>query len=348
MPFRVGIAGFGKMGQIRAETLEAAGCTIVSVYDVHYDHEPKYRKAASVDEIIADPSIDAVVVWRPTLMNKRTPIAALQAGKHVFCEKPPCFNGTEMREIIAVEKASGKTLMYGFNHRHHRAIQKMKELVDSGNFGRVLWMRGRYGKSVDASYLNTWRTDPKLAGGGILLDQGIHMLDLFLHIGGQPLDEVNAMVSNLYWQTPGLEDNVFAIMRNRASGMSVSLHSTMTQWRHLFSLEVFLERGQVALNGLKTGSGSYGEEILTWAVNRAAAPAANFEDEVKLRYETDHSWAVEAELFIECVKTGAPVKAGSSAQALEVLDLIDHIYQSDRYEGSHLHTDLLPPIRSVS
>jgi 1,5-anhydro-D-fructose reductase (1,5-anhydro-D-mannitol-forming) len=348
MPFRVGIAGYGKMGQIRAKALEDAGCKIVTVYDVTYDEKPAYPTAASVEDVVNHPDVDAVVICMPNFMNKPTTIAALQAGKHVFCEKPPCFNGTEMREIIEVEKASGKTLMYGFNHRHHRAIQKMKELVTSGNFGRVLWMRGRYGKSVDNSYLNTWRSNPELAGGGILLDQGIHMLDLFLHIGGQPLDEVNAMVSNLYWKTPGLEDNVFAIMRNRESGMSVSLHSTMTQWRHLFSLEVFLERGYMTLNGLKTGSGSYGEEALTWAVNRAAAPAASFEDEVTLRYDVDHSWAVEAEIFIECVKTGAPVKAGSSAQALAVLDLIDNIYKSDRYEGSQLHTDLLPPIRAVN
>jgi len=341
MSLRVGIAGFGKMGQIRAEALEEAGVTIASVFDVHYPQPVAYPKAESVEAIIADPTIDAVVICMPNHHNKPTTIAALAAGKHVFCEKPPCFNGAEMREIIEAEKASGKVLMYGFNHRHHAAIVKMKELVDSGQFGRVIWMRGRYGKSVDAAYLNTWRSDPEKAGGGILLDQGIHMLDLFLHIGGQPFDEVHALVSNLYWKTPGIEDNVFALLRNKDSGMSVSFHSTMTQWRHLFSLEVFLEKGYLVLNGLKTSSNSYGEEELTWAKNRSKAPAAVWEDEERVKYPVDASWSREVKLFLRSVLEGEPVTYGSSAQALEVMDLIDRIYENDRHEAGVLHGDLL-------
>src|SRR5690606_1222943 len=110
----------------------------------------------------------------------------------------------------------------------------------------------------------TWRAKKDLAGGGILLDQGIHMLDLFLYLGGS-FDQVHAFVSNLYWKLEGIEDNVFAIMKNSRSGMVASLHSTMTQWRHLFSLEIFLESGYMVLNGLKTSSGTYGEEVLTIA-----------------------------------------------------------------------------------
>lgn len=342
MPLRVGIAGFGKMGQIRARSLQAAGCEIVCVYDVQYPDEVPYRKAPSVEAIIADPDIDAVVVCLPNFLNFEVTTGALRAGKHVFCEKPPCFNASEMREIIGVEKASGKVLMYGFNHRHHPAIRKMKELVDGGTFGRVLWMRGRYGKSVDASYFSTWRSTPELAGGGILLDQGIHMLDLFLYIGGQPFDEIKAMVSNLYWKMPGLEDNVFALLRNSQSGLSVSFHSTMTQWRHLFSLEVFMERGYLVLNGLKTSSNSYGEEVLTWATNRSVAPAATWEDEERVHYEVDYSWDDETELFLASVHHGAPVTFGSSAQALEVMELIERIYACDRHESPTLYRELIP------
>ena len=90
----------------------------------------------------------------------------------------------------------------------------MKEVIDSGAYGRVLWMRGRYGKSVDDDYLKTWRADRAKAGGGILIDQGIHMLDLFLYFSGGQFDEVAALVSSRYWNIPGIEDNVFAIMRN--------------------------------------------------------------------------------------------------------------------------------------
>jgi 1,5-anhydro-D-fructose reductase (1,5-anhydro-D-mannitol-forming) len=339
---RIGICGFGKMGQIRADAIEALGIgKIVKVFDVAYEAEPRYPKATSIDEIVLDPDIDAVFVCTPNWLNKPTTLKALQTGKHVFCEKPPAFNGTEMREIIAAEKASGKVLMYGFNHRHHEAIRKMHELIASGEYGRVIWMRGRYGKSVDANYLDTWRADPKLAGGGILMDQGIHMLDLMLYIADQPFDEVKAMVSNLYWHAPGIEDNVFALFRNNSTGVSASIHSTMTQWRHLFSFEVFLERGYMVVNGLKTSSGTYGDEVLTVARNRSTAPAATWEDEVKHRYETDSSWSSEVQMFADAVTGKGEVRLGSSDHALAVLDLIDRIYEEDRHHSDILHVGLI-------
>ena len=341
MPVRVGICGYGKMGQIRAEAAASHGAgEVARVYDVAYDGTPPYPQAASVEEIVADPEIDAVFVCLPNHMNKDTTIAALRAGKHVFCEKPPAFTGDEVREIRAVEAESGKVLMYGFNHRHHAAIAKMKEIVERGFYGDVLWMRGRYGKSVDEGYLQGWRADKALAGGGILLDQGIHMLDLMLYLSNDEFDDVHAFVQNLYWKTPGIEDNVFAIMRNSRTGVAASLHSTMTQWRHLFSLEVFLERGYLVLNGLKTSSGTYGEEVLTIAKNRSTAPAATWEDEERLRFEVDTSWSREAELFFDSVLFGAPVRYGSSEQAERVMDHIDRIYANERQERDVLHQRL--------
>ncbi len=337
---RFGVIGFGKMGRLRAETFDAMeGCEVVKVYDVHLPGDVPYAVAADANEIIADPSIDAVVVSVPNYLIKPLIIDALKAGKDVFSEKPPAMNGAEMEEIRAARDEAGQVLMYGFNHRRHAAVVKMKSLVDEGSFGKVLWMRGRYGKSVDAEYLRGWRAQKELAGGGILLDQGIHMLDLFLHIGGQPFDEVQAMVSNLYWQQNGIEDNVFAMLRNSETGMCAQLHSTMTQWRHLFSLEVFMERGYMVLNGLKTGSGTYGEEILTVARNRSKAPAATWEDEERFSFAVDTSWAQEAKEFIEAI-SGQRQTHGTVRHALEVMKLIDRIYAHDTRVSSSLYVDL--------
>jgi predicted dehydrogenase len=329
------------MGRIRAEAIEAHGAgNIVKVYDPGPDGVGPYTAASSIEDIIQSPEIDAVFVCLPNYLNKPTTIAALQAGKHVFCEKPPAFTAADIKEIIEVEKASGKVLMYGFNHRHHAAVMKMSELVKSEFYGRVLWLRGRYGKSVDANYLTGWRANRELAGGGILLDQGIHMLDLMLHLSGGPFDDVQALVSNLYWKTPGIEDNVFAIMRNSETGVCASLHSTMTQWRHLFSLEIFLERGYLVLNGLMTSSGTYGEEVLSIAKNRTTAPAATWEDEERLRYSVDTSWERETSLFFDSILFDAPVNFGSSAQALETMTLVDQIYNCERHESKQLYEDL--------
>lgn len=341
MAHNVGIIGFGKMGQTRAAALRDDGrATVVKVYDVHLPKDVPFAIAASAQEIIDDPQITIVFVCATNEVNKPLTIAALKAGKHVFCEKPPAFNADDVREIMEVEKASGRVLMYGFNHRHHGGVMKMKQVVDSGAYGRILWMRGRYGKSVDSDYLKTWRSDRSRAGGGILIDQGIHMLDLFLHMTGAPFDDVHAFVSSRYWKIPGIEDNVFAIMRNQTSGVEVSFHSTMTQWRHMFSLEVFLERGYLVLNGLKTSSGSYGDEELTIAKNRAIAPAANFESEERLHFAVDTSWAREAEHFMDAVSFGMPILYGNSRQALDVMSLIDRIYAHDHTLSDTLHETL--------
>jgi|SRR5579862_3062638 len=330
------------MGRIRAQALEAAGARINCIYDVEDAPVDGYRRAPSLAALTHDPNVDAIVICLPNHLNMPTTIAALQNGKNVFCEKPPCFTSKQMREIIAAERASHRVLMYGFNHRHHEAILKMKSLIDSGRFGPILWMRGRYGKSVDAAYLSTWRADRALAGGGILMDQGIHMLDLFLHLAGRPFDEVQAMVSSRYWKIRGIEDNVFALFRNSGTGVTVSFHSTMTQWRHLFSLEVFLERGYLVLNGLKTSSSTYGEEILTIAKNRTSAPAATFDDEERLHFQTDSSWQREAAQFLSAIESGISPSSGSSSDALKVMELIDRIYSVNWHHSTTLHSQLLP------
>jgi len=325
---RVGIIGFGKMGRIRAQSIEQdSRARIVKVFDVVVPVGCVYPVAGSAEEIIADPGIDVVYICATNDVNQRLTILSLRAGKHIFCEKPPAFTAGEVREVMAAAEQAGTVLMYGFNHRHHGGVLKMKEVIDAGNYGPILWMRGRYGKSVDPDFLKTWRADARRAGRGILLDQGIHMLDLFLYFDGGPFEDVHALVSHRYWKLDGIEDNVFAIMRNRRTGVEVSFHSTMTQWRHLFSLEVFMERGYLVLNGLKTPSGSYGEEVLTIAKNRSTAPAATWEDEEHLHYRVDRSWQNEVTHFLDAVIEGAPLGSGTAAQALLVMELVDRIYE---------------------
>ena len=339
---KIGIIGYGKMGRLRHEALRKVGGArverICEPSGIAPDDPSARLAVADAESILGDPSIDAVVVCTPNHLNKQLTIAALEAGKHVFCEKPPAFNAAEVEEIIEVENRTKKVLMYGFNHRHHCGAVKMHETVASGEFGRVLWMRGRYGKSVDENYFETWRAKAELAGGGILIDQGIHMLDLFLYIGGG-FDEVHAFVSSLYWRLPNIEDNVFAILRNSETGTCASLHSTMTQWRHLFSFEVFMERGYMVLNGLKTPSGTYGAEKLAIARNRTSAPAATWQEEEVFQYDADLSWEREMRLFCESIEEGA-TKTADSTSALEVMQLIDRIYENDRHEAQSLYDRL--------
>lgn len=153
------------------------------------------------------------------------------------------------------------------------------------------------------------------------------MLDLFLYLGTS-FDQVHAFVSNRFWQGE-IEDNVFAILKDSKSGIVASLHSTMTQWRHLFSLEIFLERGYMVLNGLRTSSKTYGDEVLSIAKNRTVAPAATWEDEDRITYHEDHSWRSEIDHFFDAIDRDEPIKIGNSEDALVLMQTIDKIYASD-------------------
>lgn len=323
----IGIIGFGKMGRTRARAIEQVGLgRVVAVWDAESVDSGSYAFAKTEDEILQSPEVDAICICTPNYRIVPLTKAGLLAGKHVFAEKPPAFTAAELDEVIALEKSSGCKLMYGFNHRHHGSVQKMKSIIESGEMGRVLWMRGRYGKEVDEDFFKGWRADPKLSGGGIMLDQGIHMLDLFLYLGGG-FDEVHAFVSNLFWKISGVEDNVFAILRSKESGVCASLHSTMTQWRYLFSLEVFLEKGALVLNGLKTSSGAYGDEDLAIKRNLEHPEEGKFEGEERLVYHTDTSWDSEVRHFLECIANQRAVEVGNSADAQKLMKLMDRIYE---------------------
>ena len=326
MKLKVGIIGFGKMGQTRKKAIDEVDLAeVIAISEPNLTVECDLPNV-SHDEIINDASIDAIIVCTPNNLNKELTIRGLNAGKHVFCEKPPAFTASDVEEIRNAEfKSEGKKLMYGFNHRHHDSIIRMKEIIDSGDFGHIIWMRGRYGKSVTEDYFKQWRAKKEISGGGIVIDQGIHMLDLFRYLGGE-FDSVKAEVTNYYWKAD-IEDNAFIILKNSQNGLVASLHSTMTQWRHLFSLEVFMDNGYMVLNGLITSTMSYGEETLSIAKNRSAAPAATWQDEVKTKYLNNNSWRYEMEHFFNAIKNNTPITIGNSNDAFQIMKIIDEIYK---------------------
>ena len=316
----------GKMGKIRMHCIENCKRTnLIGYYDPHV----KLNSGLGIsyknpEALIKDKKINAIFICTPNHLNFKLTSFALSAGKHVFCEKPPCFNSNELRQIISIEKKYDVSLMYGFNHRHHCSVKKIKQIVDSKSYGKILWMRGRYGKSVDSNFFESWRSKKELAGGGIFIDQGIHMLDLFLLLA-EDFDKLHASISNRFWKLD-IEDNVFATFENSRSGITASLHSTMTQWRNLFSLEIFLERGYIVLNGLRTSSNSYGVETLTYAKNRSLPPEAHWNSEQTIEYNSNLSWESELNEFISSIINKTSITSGNSTNALKLMCLVDKVY----------------------
>jgi len=321
------LIGFGKMGKIRYNTLkEIEGCKVSWICDVAAlaDIPAGIKYTSNAEDIFSDKQVNAVIISTSNDMLKNYVIKALDSGKHVFCEKPPGRNLTELNEMIEAKKRNpGVKLMFGFNHRHHESMVYAKELIDSGEYGRILWMRGRYGKSVDENFFSNWRSKKDLAGGGIFLDQGIHMLDLFLMMCGD-FEEVKAHISNLYWNLD-IEDNVFAIFHNK-KGQAASLHSTMTQWRHLFSFEIFLEKGYITINGLKTSSNTYGDEVMSVVKNRTLPPAAMWTKEEDMVFHVDTSWKRELSIFVDAIRNDKPISVGNTHDAYKLMRLVEKMY----------------------
>jgi len=319
------IIGYGVMGKIREKSiLKNSNLTIKYIFDPG-NEKPISKSITDINEIFNDNSIKIIFICTPNHLNFEYTKRAIMNGKHVFCEKPPTLTIAQMQELIQLENKFGIKLMYGLNHRQHESVITMKDKINSDEFGKILWMRGRYGKSVDETFNNNWRCSKELAGGGILFDQGIHMLDLMYYLVDD-LEPYSALLSNNYWKIPKMEDNAFVTLYGEESKVTASFHSTMTQWRHLFSLEVFLEKGYMTINGLKTNSGSYGNEVLTIAKNRSKAPRATWESEENFTFEVDNFWDKEVNYFTNQVLSNQPVEIASSQDALRLMKGLTKIY----------------------
>jgi predicted dehydrogenase len=327
-PLRVGIVGLGKMGRVRAGTIRSnPGAVLVSGADPHPPKEgfEDIRVFSDYGSVI-DSDVDAVFVCTPNRITPDVVVAALGAGKHVFCEKPPGQCVADVERILEAERRHpGCVLKFGFNHRYHFGIMEAKKIVDSGKYGRILWLRGIYGKAEVSSLPGEWRRDPEIAGGGILLDQGIHMLDLFRHFCGE-FSEIKSMCAMSYWDVP-LEDNAFVLLRNEA-GQIAMMHSSFTQWKHRFCLEIFLEDGYVIVDGMPSWSRSYRDEWIIQA-HKEKGHAVGNPPEQHTFCNTDPSWELELAEFVDCVRSGRPVRHGTSKDAYETMRLVFGIYAAD-------------------
>ena len=327
---RVGVAGYGVVGKRRRQCIDQhPHLQTVAVADRFFNDQgtladgvgyyADYRRLLDVEKL------DALFVCLTNDVAAAATIGGLERGLHVFCEKPPGRDLNDIANVIQCEsRHPGQRLKYGFNHRYHDSVKDALRIIQSGDLGAVVSLRGVYGKSRIISYESDWRTKRELAGGGILLDQGIHMVDLMRLLVGD-FSEVHSFVSNRYWQHD-VEDNAYALMRT-PDGVVAMLHSSATEWRHRFSLEVGLWRGTVILSGILSGTKSYGAETITVATR--GEDDNGDPHEITSRYNQDHSWRDEIADFADAIIAGRPVVDGSSRDAFKTMQLVYRIYCAD-------------------
>ncbi|MFO1488353.1 MAG: Gfo/Idh/MocA family oxidoreductase [Verrucomicrobiota bacterium] len=318
------IIGCGLIGKKRVAGMPA-GAKLAVACDTNLARAEELVKIAKSGRAVADyqqavTDADVEVVFVSTLNATLAPItlAAVKAGKHVLVEKPGAINVAELKKIEAAARKSRAQVRVGYNHRYHPACFKALEIFRSGALGPMMFVRGRYGHGGRVGYDQEWRANPKLSGGGELIDQGVHLIDLAGIFLGE-FTKVEGHASTLFWKMP-VDDNAFLSLRNKA-GQTAWLHASCSEWKNLFSLEIYGRDGKLHWEGL---GGSYGVERLTYykMLPQMGPPETTIWEFPR----GDESWKIEMAEFFEDIKLQrTPVPGLKEARA--ALAVVDKIYQ---------------------
>jgi predicted dehydrogenase len=311
------------IGAKRAKAAE--NIQVVSFCDVDRERAEALARTvpgaeASTDwsAVVARPDIDLVFVATSHDMLAPITAAAAAHGKHVLVEKPGARSRGELACVRKAVADTGALVRVGFNHRYHRAFQKAREIVDSGALGEMMFVRARYGHGGRPGYDQEWRAVPEKSGGGELVDQGMHLIDLARWFLGN-FSEVRGFIGTYFWDMP-VEDNAFLLLRT-PGGQVASLHATWTEWKNLFSFEIYGRTGKLEISGL---GGSYGLERL--AFYRMLPEMGPPETTIWEYPMADDSWEHELAEFLEDIRLNRQPSSGL-AEAEGALGIVETIYR---------------------
>jgi predicted dehydrogenase len=319
---RVALVGCGLIGQKRFHYLPPG--SVVVACDLNRDRanqlaarSPGCRATSSVSEAVASPDVEVVIIATVNASLASVACQAVEAGKHVLVEKPVGITMEELEQLETLARQRGVLVRAGYNHRYHPACLKALEIWHSGIVGPIMFVRGRYGQGGRIGYEKEWRADPKLSGGGELIDQGVHLVDLAgVFLGDFTVVEGHA--TTCFWKMP-VEDNAFLSLRN-SQGNTAWLHVSCTEWKNLFSLEIYGRNAKLHWEGL---GGSYGVERLS--VYRMLPQMGPPETTIYEYPRGDESWKLEMAEFFEDIRLQrAPVPGLKEAKA--ALAVVGKIY----------------------
>jgi predicted dehydrogenase len=308
-PLRVVVVGCGLIGHKRAASL-GAGDELLGAFDAAPERASELvaahggRACADLSELLAL-APDAVVV--AVTHDQLAPLTerALAAGAHVLVEKPGGLGSDQIERLIHAASAAERRVKVGFNHRFHPALADLAAEVHSGEHGELMHLRARYGHGGRIGYDREWRTQPERSGGGELIDQGMHLLDLTHWLAG-PLPLHSALLRTHFWDTH-VEDNAALILgeRDDRGAPWAMLHVTWTEWKNLFSIEVYCRRAKLQVDGLVR---SYGTQKLR--IYRMGPELGPPELEERSYPDEDLSWAAEWEHFATAIASGSELLGG--------------------------------------
>jgi len=322
MALNVAIVGCGLIGRKRAAALR--DCRLAIACDVDIARARALGAAEAADDwqaAVASGSVDIVIVATTHDMLASIAAAAARAGKHVLIEKPGARRAAELDAVAEAARASGALVRVGFNHRYHRAIQMAHAIFDAGEIGPLMFIRGRYGHGGRLGYEREWRADPAISGGGELIDQGIHLIDLSRWFLGD-FTRITGRAPRYFWQMP-VEDNAFLMLETEA-GQLAWLHASWTEWKNTFSFEIAGRDGKLEIAGL---GGSYGtERLIHYEMTPAMGPPLTRAWEFPT---ADNSWEVEFAEFLDDIRYQRQPRPGI-ADAQAALRIVECVYRENR------------------
>jgi predicted dehydrogenase len=324
---KLAIVGCGLIGGKRLRSL-GPGHTVVALADPIAARAQALAAQAPGAVALTDwraaverPEVDAVIVSTSNDSLAQVTLAAVEAGKHVLVEKPAARKPQELVPVIKAAAERGVCVQVGFNHRYHPAFQQARKLLASGTLGPLMFIRARYGHGGRVGYDKEWRANPEISGGGELLDQGVHLIDLSRWFLGE-FTEVQGHIATFFWDMP-VEDNGFLLLRT-AQGQVAWLHATWTEWKNTFSFEISGRDGKLHIEGL---GGSYGTERLSYYQMK---PTMGPPETTIWEYPgEDGSWRAEFEAFAQAVAAGrGPLVTLGDAHA--ALTVVERVYAASR------------------
>jgi len=326
---RVGIIGCGLIGQKRSQALPGARLVACADRDLARARAlaarwEGVRASDNAEQVATAADVDLVIVATPHDALAENTLKAIRAGKHVLVEKPAARSAAELEPVAAEAERLGALVRVGFNHRYHRAFRKARELAQSGALGDLMFLRARYGHGGRPGYEKEWRAIREISGGGELIDQGVHLIDLARMFLGDFAD-VQGHAATFFWKMP-VDDNAFLMLRT-ARGQVAWLHASATEWKNTFSMEIYGRDGKLQIDGL---GGSYGTERLTfYRMLPQMGPPETSAWEFPM---ADDSWSVEFAEFVQDIQLGRQPDP-NLRDALAALRVVNSIYQ----EASHAH-----------
>ena len=281
------------------------------------------RALTDFHQAATDPQVQSVIVATINSALAEVTAAAIRAGKHVIVEKPAGISVKQIDELIALAEKHDVRVRVGFNHRYHPAFIKAREIFASGVMGELMFIRGRYGHGGRIGYEKEWRADPKLSGGGELIDQGIHLIDLAGWFLGE-FTKVEGHAATYFWNMP-VDDNAFLSLQT-AQGQTAWLHASCTEWKNLFSFEIYGRNAKLHIEGL---GGSYGTEKLH---HYQMKPEMGIPDTKVYEFPgPDESWLIEMKRFEEDIQTKRAADAGL-AEARTASQIVEEIYRKSGFD----------------